>query len=294
MMPTNLSPDSTARPLPAKSPYSKVYVEITNICNMHCSFCHGHDRHPRQMTQAQFSHILDQLTGQTKYIYYHLMGEPLLHPQLPQFLRMARQRGFHSVITTNGTLLKKRGQDLLDAGLHKISISLHSFEEEDDAHFENYLSEVAEFAHAAWENGVVVVLRLWNRGFDGGRNQKVLQILQQLLPGQWVENAKGLRIRDKLFLEWGDRFQWPDLTAPVQGEQVFCYGLRDHFGILCDGTVVPCCLDSNGVIKLGNIFEERIQDILSSPRAKAMVDGFSCRKASEELCRRCGYAQRFV
>lgn len=287
-------PSAAAKSFPSKPPYSRVYVEITNNCNMHCSFCHGHSRSPRKITQEQFSRILDQLTGKTQYLYYHLMGEPLLHPELPQFLRMARLRGFHSVITTNGTLLKKRGQELLDAGLHKISISLHSFEEKDDTHFENYLREVAEFANAAWERGVVVVLRLWNRGFDEGRNQKALSFLQQQLPGQWVENAKGLRIRDKFFLEWGDRFQWPDLTAPIQGQQVFCYGLRDQFGILSDGTVVPCCLDSNGVINLGNLFEENIDDILTSPRATAMIDGFSCRKASEELCRRCGYAQRFV
>ena len=125
-------------------------------------------------------------------------------------------------------------------------------------------------------------------------NDSVLEFLKSRFSEDWTENSKGYRIRNKMFLEWGDRFGWPDKDAPIQGENVFCYGLRDHFGILCDGTVVPCCLDSDGVINLGNIFEKDIADILSSDRAKAMVDGFSCRKASEELCRRCAYAQRFV
>lgn len=273
--------------------YSRVYVEITNICNMRCSFCHGHSRTPRRMTQAEFSHVLEQLQGQTEYIYYHLMGEPLTHPELPQFLHMAKERGFCSVITTNGTLLHKRGPELLAAGLHKISISLHSFEEDDEASYLAYLRRVADFADLAAKTGVVVVFRLWNKGCDGGRNDIALDFLRSHVQGQWAENTRGFRIREKFYLEWGDRFQWPDKEAPLRSDRVFCYGMRDHFGILCDGSVVPCCLDSDGIISLGNIFREDIGDILSSPRAQAIARGFERRSATEELCRRCAYAQRF-
>jgi MoaA/NifB/PqqE/SkfB family radical SAM enzyme len=281
--------------------YAKVYVEITNICNMSCSFCHGHSRTLGRMTREQFAQVLERLQGKTHHIYYHLMGEPLSHPQLPEFIGMAREQGLRSIITTNGTLLARRGQELIQAGPHKVSISLHSFEGElggtagqDEAAYERYMTQVADFADQASQAGIIVVLRLWNRGHDGGRNDRTFEYLRSRLEGQWVENTRGIRIRDKLHLEWGDRFAWPDLAAEVQGEEVSCWGLKDHFGILCDGTVVPCCLDSNGVIALGNIFEEDIEVILGSPRARAMVEGFACRQASEELCRRCGYAQRFV
>ncbi len=274
--------------------YSRVYVEITNICNMDCSFCHGHSRKKRSMTLQEFSHILDQLEGKTQYVYYHLMGEPLFHPELPQFLALAAQRGFRSVITTNGTLLKQRGTALLEAGLHKVSISLHSFEDSSDTAHRAYLNQVADFADSAAKAGVIVVLRLWNRGHDGGKNDQTLDFLKATIDGQWAENTRGIRIRDKFYLEWGDRFQWPDKDAPVQGEQFFCYGMQDHFGILCDGTVVPCCLDSEGVINLGNVFTEDLSDILESDRATAIAKGFDRRIASEDLCRRCGYAQRFV
>ena len=273
--------------------YSRVYVEITNICNMHCSFCHGHRRKPGKMDETQFSRVLEQLRGQTNYIYYHLMGEPLLHPQLPQFLQMASRRGFKSIITTNGTLLGRFGSTLLENPVHKVSVSLHSFEQDDEETFIGYLSSVADFAEKACAAGVIVSLRLWNRGYDEGRNDTAVAFLRRRFPDPWTENQKGYRLRGKLFLEWGERFEWPDLQAPMYREQVFCHGMRDQFGILCDGTVVPCCLDSDGIIALGNIFTEEIEDILSSPRAKAMAEGFSCRKATEELCRRCGYAQRF-
>lgn len=274
--------------------YSRVYVEITNICNMSCSFCHGHSRKNRRMSAEEFSHILDKLNGQTNYIYYHLMGEPLTHPDLPLFVKMAGERGFKSVITTNGTLLDRIGDEILETGLHKVSLSVHSFEDGSEESFFGYMKTLADFAVNANARGVIVVFRLWNRGYDNGRNELIFDCLKENIHGDWTENSKGFRIREKLFLEWGDRFGWPDKDAPVLGDEVFCYGLRDHFGILCDGTVVPCCLDSEGVIALGNIFEEDIDDILSSPRAMAMVKGFNCRKATEDLCRRCAYAQRFL
>ena len=273
--------------------YSRVYVEITNICNMHCSFCRGHSRTPGKMTREQFSHILKQLTGHTEYIYYHLMGEPLTHPELPVFLEMAKSMGFRSVITTNGTLLSTRGKWLIDTKVHKVSISLHSFEGTDENAHCQYLQPVADFAQAATQAGVLVSLRLWNKGCDDGRNDAALALLKKHFPTPWTENSRGYRIRDNFYLEWGDRFAWPDKNISPISEEVFCYGLKDHFGILCDGTVVPCCLDSDGVINLGNIFSDEIGKILSSPRAQAMKNGFSCRKATEALCHRCGYAQRF-
>ncbi len=261
---------------------------------MRCSFCHGHNRAARRMTEDEFSRVLDRLDGQTKYIYYHLMGEPLTHPALPDFIREARSRGFKSIVTTNGTLLAKRGAELIDADVHKVSISLHSFENGTDESFERYISEVIDFAERASSRGIIVVLRLWNRGHDGGKNDAIYEILRSRIVGEWAENTRGIRIHDKLHLEWGDRFEWPDKNVPMHSGEVFCYGLLDHFGILCDGTVVPCCLDSDGSLALGNIFTESISDILSSPRAKAIAEGFAEHRAAEELCRRCGYAQRFT
>lgn len=274
--------------------YSRVYVEITNACNLSCSFCHGHSRALSFMSETQFLHILDCLAGKTKYVYYHLMGEPLLHPALGHFLTLARERGFSSIITTNGTLLGSRGEELIRGGaLHKINISVHSLENADAIARQRYLDSVIDFAECATESSVIVILRLWNRGYDGELNAYVLDTLRERFGGAWRENTRGIRIHDKLHVEWGDRFVWPDKEAPLIGERVFCYGLADHFGILCDGTVVPCCLDGDGVIALGNVFETPLEEILASDRAIKIREGFAKRCAPEELCRRCGYATRF-
>lgn len=273
--------------------YSRVYVEITNVCNLHCSFCHGHSRPLSFMSEAQFLRVLEEVRGKTEYVYYHLMGEPLLHPLLGSFLSLAGERSFRSVITTNGTLLRERGDVLLAGGVYKVNVSVHSLEDADPEVREKYLSSVIDFAERASARGVIVVLRLWNEGHDGGLNEHVLSVLKERVRGEWSANTRGIRIHDKLHVEWGERFTWPDREAPELGGRVFCYGLSDHFGILCDGTVVPCCMDSDGVIALGNVLDMPLEDILSSPRARAVREGFEKRRGVEPLCRRCAYAQRF-
>ena len=274
--------------------YSRVYVEITNICNRSCSFCPGHSRAARRMTEDEFRTVTDKLCGVTEYIYYHLMGEPLTHPQLPNFVRIAKEKGYKSAITTNGTLLDRVGDSLIEAGVYKVNISVHSFEGGSDADYSKYIDTCMDFADRASRAGVLVVLRLWNNGHDGGMNDVTLaRLKERFADGEWKFGSRGARIRHKLHLEYGDRFAWPDMNAEDGGDNVFCYGLTDHFSVLCDGTVVPCCLDCNGDIALGNIFDGDISEILSSDRARRIKDGFSCRSASEELCRKCGYARRF-
>ena len=274
--------------------YSRVYVEITNICNRACTFCPGTKREKRRITVDEFSHVLDKLKGVTEYIYLHVMGEPLTHPDLPELIRLASERGFKCAITTNGTLLSKRGEELLDSPIYKVNISVHSFESGTREEYLGYINSCIDFADAASRRGILTVLRLWNRGYDEGRNIDTLAMLKErFADGEWREGERGARIRHKLHLEYGDRFDWPDTEKDVLGDQVFCHGLGDHFGILVDGRVVPCCLDREAAIELGNVYESELSDILSSERAERMREGFKCKKAVEDLCRKCGYARRF-
>ena len=157
-----------------------------------------------------------------------------------------------------------------------------------------YLCDLADFAKEAEDHGTIVIFRLWNKGFDHGKNQVAHDLLKEKISCDWVESPRGIRIHNKIYLAGGERFEWPDNNAEIKGDTFACYGLKDHFGILTDGTVVPCCLDSDGVINLGNILEQDIESILNSSRATNMVEGFKQGKASEDLCKRCGYAQRFV
>ena len=274
--------------------FSKVYVEISNLCNLSCAFCPGTRRQKRAMTEAEFAALLPKLRPYTDFLYFHLMGEPLCHPNLQRFLELAGNAGFNDILTTNGTLLKKQQEVLLSSpALHKVNVSLHAFEANDlTVPFETYLADCFAFGKAA-EGQKIVVYRLWNQGGADELNAKILTAMETCFPKPWKEDRRGVRIGEKVFLEYGDKFDWPDLTAPEGSCRVFCYGLRDQVGVLCDGTVVPCCLDLEGDLALGNLFTEDMETILESPRAKAIYDGFTDRTAAEELCRKCGYARRF-
>lgn len=272
----------------------KAYLEITNICNLSCAFCPGTRREKRMMTRDEFSMLAGKLRPHVEYLYFHLMGEPLLHPKLGELLEIAGDLGFKVMITTNGTLLEERGETLCrSTALLKVNISLQSFEANAGSDPAAYLDNCIGFAEKANAVGKRCEFRLWNHNGLESLNPTIEARLAEAFPKPWKKSREGWKLRDNLWLEPGDHFDWPDLDADDRGERCFCYGLRDQIGVLCDGTVVPCCLDHEGDIALGNLFEQELDEILNTPRACAIRDGFSQRRATEPLCRSCGYARRF-
>lgn len=270
----------------------KAYLEITNECNLACSFCHGTRRRTRYMSEEEFTSAARALRGHTEYLYFHLMGEPLLHPLLPRFLEIAKELGFKVMITTNGTLLRDVGDVLISSGaVHKVSVSLHAYEANSlDTSIDEYLESCFDFCARGSGGGIISVMRLWNLGGEDRENGYILWKMREYFGDGWRECYSGYKLGERLFLEWGERFEWPDENAPLCSEAHTCYGLRDQIGVLCDGRVVPCCLDADGVITLGNIFEDSLEDILASPRAVALRRSFENRSVTEPLCLRCGFA----
>ncbi len=274
----------------------KIYLEITNVCNLECSFCHKTSRTKKFITEEEFNIILDKIEGKSRCLYFHLMGEPTLHPLLHRFIDLSKNRGFLPCVTTNGSLLLKCKENLLSSPPYKINVSIHAPNANPAFSSENYLSSCVDFAKEIAKKGTFVVLRLWNLG-SGADNTETLDYLHGQFPNEWcdIRGGKSQRLCERIFLEWGEQFDWPDASLPEcsPDEDMFCYGLRDQIGILADGTVVPCCLDADGNLALGNLFDSALDEILSSQRAKNIYDGFTHRRANESLCRKCGYAKRF-
>ena len=269
----------------------KAYLEIGNVCNLACSFCHGTKRPPRIMTEAEFTRAATEIRPYCEYLYFHLLGEPLLHPELERFLEIAHELGFKVIITTNGTLLKTKGRILLDSpALWKVSISVHSFEANDPCvSMREYLDGCLSFCKAASERGKICVLRLWNLGGEDFLNSEILSSIRECYPAQWKQTYSGYKLAERAFIEWGEKFDWPDMNAECGSSSVSCYGLRDQIGVLSDGTVVPCCLDAEGDIALGNVFSQSLGEILEGDRARELKASFERRSVTEPLCLRCGY-----
>ena len=285
---------------------SKIYLETTNVCNLSCSFCHGTCRQPHFMTNDEFGTILKKIQGKAKYLYLHLMGEPLLNPHISQMAKMAHDAGFEVMLTTNGTLLDTCGQFIYsDGNVKKVSISLQSVDIIDgkatvhhSSSLENYLESCAYFAKKCAYNGVICVLRLWNLDNDSSKNDMILDILHRLFPDDWIKNRSGFKLiraprgTNEIYLEFGELFEWPDKNGSIKNV-TFCHAIRDQIGILCDGTVVPCCLDADGEMALGNIFSSDLDSILNSSRAQNILQSFEEHSPCEKMCLTCGYAKRF-
>ena len=269
---------------------TRCYLEITNICNLDCLFCPKTDRAKHRLSMEEFEQLTDKLRGQIKFLYFHLMGEPFLHPHLSDFIQIARRKDFVPVLTTNGTLLAK-AQGVIDAHPHKIQISLHSHEGNAKEHPEEYIRQVMTFAQEAASKGVLIVLRLWNQGGYDSTNDYIQDLITQYQHRPWTQRHDGWKLAENLYIEYDRMFEWPDAEhSEYEETDVFCYALRNQIGVLVDGSVVPCCLDHAGDITLGNLFEQSLDEILASPRAKALYDGFTQHVATEPLCKRCGYA----
>lgn len=264
----------------------RCYIEITNTCNLDCHFCPKHQRKRRQLSAEEFDLLTDKVRGKVCFLYFHLMGEPLLHPLLPQFITMAREKGFKTVLTSNGTLLH-RAMNLLDTLPHKVQLSLHSHESNARGELSSYMEEVMNFATQAAAKGTCVVLRLWNQGGMDKENEQVMDYIAEYVPRPWKERPDGFRLCDNLYLEFDRKFEWPSANASSAKREVFCKALLKQIGVLSDGSLVPCCLDHNGDVVLGNLFHQSLEEILSSPRAQAMIEGFLHHTAIEALCQNC-------
>lgn len=289
-------------PQPLKK-FKKIYLEITNRCNLSCSFCLRSERAKSFMRPKDFRAILGTIKDHTDHIALHVLGEPLLHPELGEILALCQEHGLKVNLTTNGTLLPQRQELLLASqALRQVNISLHGLSElPDGPDQEAALAGVLAFIQEAMRSTPLFIsLRLWNLSTteESVRNQGILNritdffsldkpLIDRLTPGH------GITLAPNVFLSQNARFTWPHAPAPDLGDKGTCRGLRDHVAILVDGTVVPCCLDAEADIPLGNIHAQSLAEILSSPRAATIRTGFAQRRLTEPLCRRCTFRQFF-
>jgi organic radical activating enzyme len=258
--------------------FKKVYIEITNVCNLKCSFCIGNKREKKFMSIDEFQRILKKLDGVTKYLYLHILGEPLLHPNINKLIDIAAEN-FYVNITTNGYLIKNIKDN---KNIRQLNISLHSFNPINNKSLEDYLNDIFECVDKL-EN-TYINYRIW---VDSPYKDEILNILEEKYNVKIEGNSK---LKERVFIDFNESFIWPDLDNKIDNDG-FCRGLIDHFGVLVDGSIVPCCLDSLGVITLGNIFDDTktIEEILNFPRVKKMQSDFRNGKRCEELCRHCGF-----
>jgi MoaA/NifB/PqqE/SkfB family radical SAM enzyme len=288
--------------------FGKVNIEISNICNLQCSFCPEVIRSPKLMDISLFRKIIEQVGPLTDQVCFHLMGDPLVHPRLAQMVSICEEFRVPIFFVTNGVLLRnnfaEKTELLLNSAFRQVNFSLHSFAdnfpEKDPSEYISYILSYTDRALSERPD-LYINYRLWNlqtprSGLASHHTlmQKIEEHFQIQSPQQVdVRKQKSHHIKGRLYLHFDTEFVWPSLELPVLGKKGRCLGLSSHFGILVDGTVVPCCLDKEAAIALGKIQDLPLLEILDSPRAQTLLHGFKNRVLVENLCQRCQYIERF-
>ena len=274
----------------------KIYVEITNICNLKCEFCPQTNRKKEYMSLEKFEEVIMKIHKHTKLVCLHVKGEPLLHNDLEGILKILEKYNLKTNITTNGTLIKEKLEIIKESkAVRQINFSIHSIMQNEKLN-KQYLQDIFECAEELKDT--IISYRLWNlRSIkENDINNDIIKMIEsyydlQNLKQSLQENSF-LKVKENIFINQDIEFTWPDINKEVIIEKGKCLALKEQIAVLVDGTVVPCCLDNNGGIPLGNIFEETINDILERPKSKIIKSNFENSIITCNLCKTCGFLQR--
>lgn len=307
---------------------NSVYIEITNACNLHCSFCPssdcGHEAGSGASRSFMPSALFEKCIAGTveagiENVYLHVLGEPTLHPGFALFLKDIKAAGLTATLTTNGTTIRRVAHHILNCpAVRQVNFSTHAYAElpPDDAH--GYLQDVLDFCKMALaaRPDMYINLRLWNIGAatTGNWNEFAISRINetfntQVAPGNFCSRHKSFPIAGRLYLHEDSRFKWPGtskVTASAEHGQSepaevtaskypagTCHALDTHAAILHDGRVVACCLDYSGQITLGNIANQSLAEILDSPAARNLREGFEKHELRHPFCQKCSFCKRF-
>lgn len=262
--------------------FKKIYIEIINYCNLNCAFCVKTTKPKKMLSFTEFEHILDEIRPFTNYIYLHVQGEPFMHPDIDKFIMIAYNKGFKVNLTTNATLLHNHIDIMKYA--RQINISLQALVNLDNK--DKYYNDLFDLIDRNYNT--YISLRLWG---NFSKNDVLIPFEKHYQ--KTIDLKTSNKLKDRVFFSSEEEFDWPSMSLQTTYIKGTCLATKTHVGILSDGTVIPCCLDKDGIISFGNIFNTPFKDIISSQRFINMKKGFSNNILCEELCRKCTYRQRF-
>jgi len=276
--------------------FKKIYIEITNVCNLNCKFCPETNRKKEFMSLENFEEVISKIHSHTKLVMLHVKGEPLLHNNLEEILKILEKYNLKTNITTNGTLIKDKLEIIKNSkAVRQINFSIHSMAQNENLN-KQYLTDIFESAENL--DGVIISYRLWNMKNikENSINADIIKAIEDYynIPNlkQQLKENEFIKLKENVFINQDMEFEWPDINKEPIIEKGRCLALKEQIAILVDGTVVPCCLDNNGDISLGNILEETMQDILNKSKSKTIKKNFESSILTCKLCKTCGFLKR--
>ena len=258
------------------------------------------------MTLDKFDKLNLELKEFTTELAYHIVGDPLVLSNLDEYLNISSKHNLKvNITTTANNINKKHYETLLNPTIKQINFSINSYNANSHKKsLDEYLEPIIEFVKFAQKqkHEYFINFRIWNLDEENSAKEFNLKVFNKInkafdtsidIKDVYKNRPKNIRIDRKIFFNFDEYFNWPNLENKEVSKTGFCYGLDSHFGVLSNGDVVPCCLDKDAIINLGNIEDNSLKNILTSKRVKDIQNGFKKDILVEELCQKCEYRTRF-
>lgn len=242
---------------------TSLIIEPTNTCNLRCTFCfvtEGMNRAEGFMDFDLFKKVIDDSPG-LEHLCMHNWGEPLLHKDIFRMFDYAAQAGVrHIVMNTNGTLLTDKMIDrIVDSPLSIIRFSIdgspETFQRVRGVALDKIernilkLKEKKEARRPGLGMGVVFTV-------EEDTHQDVEAYIDH-----WKNIVDHVRTQAKL-IQNPRKEICPEPFGKDYGKLV----------VLWDGTVIPCCVDYNASLKLGNAWEQPVMDLWQGAEIERLRD----------------------
>ncbi|MFP6144790.1 radical SAM/SPASM domain-containing protein [Helicobacter pylori] len=281
---------------PNKKLFKKIYIELSDICGLQCSFCPNPKNVRGVMPLELFEKVCKEVAPLTPIITLHVLGDPCKLKNLNRYLNVAKRFSLKVDLVTSGEYLRDF-EALLQDIIYQISISLDAgLDHHNKLNQHRYIQKILEFCRYKCEKNSEVFLNLRIQDSTLEKHQNLIKPFLESFECISLETliSQGrARLFKKSFLNIQKTFKWPNLNAqnPLNQESKipYCYGLIKQIAILSNGVVVPCCMDTQAHINLGDLNHTPLKDILNSQKAMAIKTHFLKGEALELLCKNCSY-----
>ncbi|MBI4969577.1 MAG: radical SAM protein [Rhodospirillales bacterium] len=251
-------------------------IELTNLCNFRCLMCPTGNRSQRReqgfMSEEIFARILEEIRGRNVGLRFIRWGEPLMHPKLLAFLRLAKSDGHLLHINTNGShLTESMADQLLAVPIDSLKFSVQGVERDGYRNMRNIdffdtLLEKAAMIYAKRGAATAPFLQISttityeSEAMQQAFLERVKPICDAVNIGATSFDAldlKAVRLTPSEF-EMLKKLIHDESVTKVHPE---CPEVFDKLSVNWDGTVSACCMDSDKLMTVGDLATESLQAI---------------------------------
>lgn len=266
----------------------RVYLEITNSCNLDCPFC-TNEKGSNFLSIKEIENYIVQIKEYCNYIYLHVLGEPTIHPNFDEILDILDRNDMNLQLVTNGTLLNRHPELTKHKCLRKLSISIHSINNinVNDVYFET-INKLIES-----DKQYKLELRFYDKSNLSKQLNDYLSYLKQRYIFETTTKNNSFKLKENTYVYFEELFNWPNINDEFISNIGTCHGAIDMIAINSKSDVTICCLDPKAFNRIGNLKQNSLKEILESQKYLNYINDFKNNTITSELCQKCSYRLRF-